>query len=1175
MKKRIAFDILVILIIGLIPTLWLTGGHVLLGHDAGLAIDPVVHFLDRLHVWSQRFSIGTDQNGALLGAFLIHAFEALPVWLGASLSLSQTIQFVFWFTLPGLSMYFFVAKFFPEKKYMPLIASIIYMLNYYLVQGWFVAERTKFSLYIAFPLVMYFLLSFLTRRISLFKAVMGTGIIVSIFNGGGSFPLYGGMVFAGLITIFYVNIINFNLDTIKRTIYYSIGVIFLYFLLNAYWLIPYAFYVSGFYSRDLAMAGGAEGVLSWAKYLSSQSTFINLFRGQGIPDWYLNPFHSYSQTFLSNPFLIIASFLFPVFAFLSLWYVKVKKDAYIIYLAVLICLVGIVFSSGPQSQFGFIFELLVKYVPGFAMFRSAFYKFDYLVWFTYGILIGYTLDALLSRLEFARFKKYSFAFSTIALVVFAVLYILYHYPVLNGSFLNYSHEPGKELTTRVKVPDYIFEFSKWVNTRDPNERFLVMPQLRDDIPYLSYDWKFWSNATLNSLLSRNSFVHNTQLASAGQRVLMGEMYAAFLRGDMESFRDFTDVFAIDSIVLQKDYDWKNIAWGTINPAKYEVVLQSHPDLFIHLKTIGKWEVYKLAERKQSIRINSSKKLSFLQGKLGKVVSFPYFAPKSPLFVSDIELENNDYYAKNATDIFLAPECTQCDLEYKEGSFKYYNPKILPGSFLYPIVTYRENKVKASSHDFASLLTYYIATSNRRIIEVKWMADSRNRIDKILETLERYRQTLHEFRLFVSQREWSSSAKEENKEAQMIMNHIISQVNLIDEVYRSEVISYYHRLSIAESYNEILEIDKLVNKKAWVTEDMTNKKYIYDLPVTGDYEIYVKKGSLTNSGSDASSTTVTFRDSNTVLKPVGTVGDWLDFGNVTLPEKKTFIALKDGSLVNLLDKIPASFPDGKQGITQTKNNFSLSVDGLNKCFYYQFHDLEFLNTQYVVTFKYRNFSDNNTLSFFNQAEGDELLRYSIKDFSLASFRYWKTYTKLITPKDGNVRLYFCNGFLSLGEMSTLKNQSELDLLPEGQILVEIQDITFHKVAYPNIVLYKKQKDVADKNEVISFTKKDPVNYTVNLDRSDIDEPFSLIMRESYGKYWKVCDENKKCLSFDDKAHFSTGGFANAWFLKDQKLGNKLTIYYYPQRWYIIGIIITLTSFGIIIIGALCIRILRKK
>src|SRR3989338_7675803 len=143
MKRRIFFDLALILILGLIPLLWFSDGTIILGHDAGLTLNPVENFVDRLYVWTQRFGIGTDQSFALLGAFLIHGIEAFLAWIGFSLPVQQKIQFIFWFVLPGLAMYFLVYKLWHERRYLPVVAAIIYMINYYLIQAWFIAERTK------------------------------------------------------------------------------------------------------------------------------------------------------------------------------------------------------------------------------------------------------------------------------------------------------------------------------------------------------------------------------------------------------------------------------------------------------------------------------------------------------------------------------------------------------------------------------------------------------------------------------------------------------------------------------------------------------------------------------------------------------------------------------------------------------------------------------------------------------------------------------------------------------------------------------------------------------------------------------------------------------------------------------------------------------------------------
>lgn len=185
MNRR--FDILIILLLGLLPLLWFPGQTMLFGHDAGIPFDPVTHFLDRFSVWSQRLGIGTDQSFGLLGALPIHGLEAVLIWLGFSIKAQQLAQFSIWFVLPGLSMYFFASKIWTEKKYLPLIASVIYMLNYYLMQAWFVAERTKFSLYVGVPIIVYYSYSYLLGKTSLKKSATIIGLTWLIFNGEEAF----------------------------------------------------------------------------------------------------------------------------------------------------------------------------------------------------------------------------------------------------------------------------------------------------------------------------------------------------------------------------------------------------------------------------------------------------------------------------------------------------------------------------------------------------------------------------------------------------------------------------------------------------------------------------------------------------------------------------------------------------------------------------------------------------------------------------------------------------------------------------------------------------------------------------------------------------------------------------------------------------------------------------
>lgn len=1169
MNKRVFIHLCVIFLIGLIPLLWFKGGAVILGHDSGLPLDPITHFIDRFYVWSQRFGIGTDQSAALLGAFFIHGLEALLSFLGFSMQLEQKLQFVFWFTLPGLAMYFFVNKVWPEKKHMPLVASLIYMVNYYLIQGWFVAERTKFSIYIALPIVLYFLFSYLTRKVSFLPSVMFAGLTLGFLNGGGSFPLYGGMIVAVFLAYLYINIVYFNFETLRRTILFSLGVVIVYTLLNSYWLITYYYYVLSFFSRDLANAGGADGVLTWVKYLSKGSNFMNLLRGQGIPEWYLNDFHPYAQTLMNNPLFKFISFGFPFLVVFPIVVIKSNKDRFYAYFLIILALAGIFLSAGTNSPLSFLFEALVRHVPGFVMFRSAYYKFDYVVWFSYAVLIGLAIDFLLVKIKEKKPKLLRLSSSSFFLAIFIVIYLFYHYPIFNGVFFDYNNDPNGKLTTRVTVPSYVFEFGKWSNAQDPSRRYLVLPELNDS-SYISYDWGFWSLAPLTSLLSKNSFVQNSGLVAPSERLLMKQMYSALLNRDFDSFLDYADIFAVDSLVVQEDYDWKSIHWGTTDPKKYEDVIASSP-MFKLEKEFGKWKVYKIVNRDKSRRITISNSLNFLQGELSDVVSFPYFSPKKPLYMGSTGLPDDAFFAKSASDIFIGAKCIACDLKDEGSGFVVYNPKLLPGSFLYKyVVTANEDKVKIQSNDFVSKVNYYLTTGDRRSVEIKWMVEFRQNLGELQNTLVRHNESLKKLKSELSKSDWGIESDQEESLAKTVIGHLLTEASLIASVHNDDMVNLENRMTLASSYETLTGIIDMIRDKQWVTEGINDKKYLYRLPSTGEYEVYVKKSTLTNPLGNITQSSIFAREYGATLKPINTVRDWINFGPLDLTTNLLHLSFTDSTVTNLADGVSAVNASGNSGIKKISNSYVMTGDSINKCFSIPIKNLEVgEDKKYIVSFSYRNFTDNKTLSFSvdDKIRSDASLR--TKETLLPSKQNWTSFKASFIPSKKDVALNFCNGFTSINDLEgpgpwlNFEATNHGIIVPEksadketGVDVTQVRDIAFYKLTEPNIVLYKKVRESVDENANVLFTKKNPVEYVVNLKKSAI--PTFVTMRESFGKYWKVCDEHKNCLPFDTRLHFPDAGFLNTWYFENG-IGSKLDFYYYPQRTFLIGGIVSGLSF----------------
>ena len=206
MKKKQIIELLIISILGLTPLLWFHGNQIILGHDSGLTLFPISHFFDRLSAWTNRFAFGSDQTYAMAG-FFIHGIDALVASFGFSLQEVQKIVFIFWFVLPGLTMYYFSSRLAKKLQlpYFALPVSIFYMFNHFLLQGWFVAERTKFSVYAALPLAMAFLFDWEEKKRSTIKTAAFISLTFFVLNGEASLPLFGG-VFLTVIafSIFYL-----------------------------------------------------------------------------------------------------------------------------------------------------------------------------------------------------------------------------------------------------------------------------------------------------------------------------------------------------------------------------------------------------------------------------------------------------------------------------------------------------------------------------------------------------------------------------------------------------------------------------------------------------------------------------------------------------------------------------------------------------------------------------------------------------------------------------------------------------------------------------------------------------------------------------------------------------------------------------------------------------------
>jgi hypothetical protein len=451
-----------------------------------------------------------------------------------------------------------------------------------------------------------------------------------------------------------------------------------------------------------------------------------------------------------------------------------------------------------------------------------------------------------------------------------------------------------------------------------------------------------------------------------------------------------------------------------------------------------------------------------------------------------------------------------------------------------------------------------------------MLDSKEKLDFLQRAIDGYYSSVIDLRNLVL-KDWTVSGTEENTLARTVNGHLLEQVSLIDSIFDNPILNIEHKRVLSVTYDEILKIKAIVDKKQWVSQNITDKRYIFDLPKTGKFGVYIKKKSLSDPTGDASGSTISFADNDQILKPVSEKNDWLYFGNLNPNSRKLRLSFKDSTLKNLLENVNPQFSDGNQGILLDNKKISMNLDSRNKCFTYTLDNLATLGIEYLVSFSYRNLTDKNDLSFFMNSTKTKIPKLQIRQSFIPNSRAWATRYETLIPTSSSMKINFCNGFVSIAQKNSVKESEDLKFIDPGQNIIEIQDIEVHKISFPVIVFYQKQRDVEKKEYVTDFQKTSPVEYKINVSKSN--NPVTLVMRESYGKFWQFCEKGKKCISFDDESHFMSAGFTNGWYLKDG-IQNSIDLYYYPQKIYTLGAYLTAaTLFGIL--GGICWALFRKK
>jgi len=1142
------FDLLIIFLLGLTPLLWFKPGNLALGHDMGFPLNPIGIFKERLFAWTDKADFGYDQTAAL-GGFTIHGFEAFIKGLGFSLQTTQKISFIFWLMMPGLAMYYFVCSLGLHKKmrFFPLAASIFYMFNHFLLQAWFIAERTKFSIIVALPLVLSFLIRGIGGELKLFKAAAVITLLLFFFNGGGGLglALYGGLIIACGACFFYFTLLEWkkrSLKAVGRNFLFLSLIGFFFLLINSYWVFPFVVFVLKGAYQQLGSFGSPERVIEWVRYISENTSFLNFFRLQGIPSWYDNPFLFYADVFLKNPFLVLLSFSWFFLAFISIFLTQSKEERkYVVFFGLLV-LISMAFSAGSHRPFGEIYVFFISRIPFLTIFRNPFYKFGYLIWFGYAFLTSFTVCKLIQRL---RLKKLLF---TISGFVFLAFILLYNYPFFTGSFFKWR----PPLTTLVSPPGYIFEFDNWLNSIKGDKRILLLPPLNDGWRADAYRWNYWSLTILPNLLFKKPFLANSSNLKKNEAILVNALYKAIWDQDEEKVEKLSTALGVKYFLLRNDF-YYDLDWCKTNsPADYQLKLESFPFVKPEEK-FGEWSVYRLELDQELSKIYSAPKTRFLLGNESNLKEI--FSDEVQDFqgnfiflnYKDKELLNDKFLAD---EILIYGRCIRCNLAREQFHFELPPVRLLPFSKFYFLTTWKENyhevKIKKTGGP-NQLINLELGLATKRLAELQELSKilEKGKEEVALETVRKFRARINN--VFTHLENFKNI---DNDSLLLIGDYFKNYKRYLRSLTRS--FSGGVNILIWDSFWKLDDYLKEVEERVWQSEK-TIRRFVLEVPYDGNYELLIRnEKNWRNIFNESPFKNLPFvLDGKEYVFSGGEFSsNWISLGNFYLNKGKHRLAIY--------------LPEFSNFSPERNFDFSTKEDGYSLSF-----PIDLLTPkgepkgEYNISFEYLTEKGNGPrLTVVQDTDEEDKITPGLiqrrLDETLPVKEYWERYE---------------NSFDLNPDTQKVEIRLNFEKLTEEN-LVHFRNFEINWSWSPTVVI-KTATDSAflgeKKNPRVEFRKINPTLYEVEV--KGAQGPFTLVFLEAFNPNWRAYIDDgrfsrgiftawfKKPL--DPKRQFLINGYANAWYIAPEDINNqknfKIIIEFWPQKWFYVGVPLTLFTF----------------
>lgn len=1117
---------------------WLPPGFTLAGHDSGLPLNAKRFILSRLYAWDDRLGFGLD-NSANFGSLTIHFFDFVLSIIGGTPYAGNYVSLFFWLGLIFLSALIFAyqLKNVCGRPFV-FILPIFLTFNFYIFQSVFMLERAKFGIFSATLLALAVFFRMRDGRFSVITAAVITSLVFSIFNGGGWFgiTLYGGVAIILTVLVLTDLISGFlkgNFYKFKRTLLLVLLTTIFYSFLNTYSILAY---LQNFLSSDaprLLQESSSEGHIDWLRYVSRASSLINLFRFFGVPDWYgeindvspVNLIHPYASFYLNNVIFAALSFIFPVLSFSSFLLAKTAKQRQILSIFGLIALIEVISAAGSNSPFGFFYEFLMNNVPGFFIFRSAFYKFGIFYMLGMVVLFSFTISLLIIKLtdrilDLNNWFRKVFISSLILSVI--CLWLGYHY-VLFDPVKVFSWNSGQ--STKMQIPGYVYDFDNYVEKNNFNDkRVLILPPVNKDWENDAYDWGYWSLSPLPFTFSSVRTLSNWHGLNSEELILVENLYNAIQSNDEKGFSELANNLNVGYVLIRHDVLTDSKWSSSEKPDNYKNIIETFEGIGPQVK-FGKWELYPFKST-SPMQIYTVSNVNLTADNFVSLVNRFFTSERTVGFSDKKKYPDIDNLSLNKV---YAYDCLSCLLEKQVRLKSLPETVVLPGSLFYRFKEAREKKVLNSSEDSRSKIANYLGYILTRSAEHKKMLDLFAKEERLLSNLAVIRSYLS---IIYSELE---SSKEYASDFELLsqildfLNPVEREISDSLKTNNSKVRS--HRfdegmLGILWDIGRIKDyfVPLLENRERWAKE----KVYKLTFPEAGNYSLAFSSSVFPRSIED----------------------------KIILPKQIKFLKGTDEKLLILSEE--------KVNWLSAELGFQESGDGKLILYFDEPPNLFETEETESEKFPYGRVSClNGHIKNFDRKRAYEIL--------ISKTDRLRNVTAILRDKNRSYSQQ--HGFLkgedlfevpavAHGEFSryvyfpsSYAKDISLYICSDDKIVPSIDKLIIREFFSPSALIIRKSDLIYQEPPGLSYFRINPTSYTGEVEASG--NPFVLIFNEKINNLWRLSILNSSGSWNVVNKHFMIDGYINGWLIEKGNV-RKFKIEYTPQLWFYLGAVISVSA-----------------